>query len=139
MVEETQGFDETLELDRRVWEILAKIEARKARELTGCAGNTVAELARCFSLKLRADGQLFESSTTPAELRVAMNACAWVELLHRSRREHLALRIAETVCRTEGRVWCAEFGGEYEFEIPVMNCGGTGRCEMRFVRKSRAS
>jgi len=139
MVEEKSGFDEALELDRRVWEVLAKIEARKARSLLGCSGNTPAELARCFGLKLRADGQHFETAETAGEVRFVLDACAWLELLRKSGRERLAARIAEAVCATEGRVWCAEFGGQYEFEMPVRTCADGERCEMRFVRRQADS
>jgi len=124
MVEQESGFDRALELDRRVWEVLAKIEARKARELMNCAGNSPEELARCFGLKLKADGQEFEADASDEGVRFALRGCAWLDLLRKSGREHLAVRIGQAICMTEGRTWCAEFGGEYEFEIPVMGCAG---------------
>jgi len=137
MVEQASGFDEALELDRRVWEVLAKIEARKARELMGCAGNSAEELARCFGLKLKADGQEFEADASDDGVRFALRGCAWLGLLRKGGRAHLALRIGQTICMTEGRVWCAEFGGEYVFEIPEMGCAarsGSDGCQMRFAR-----
>ena len=132
-VEEAAGFDKALEMDRRVWEALAKIQARKARELTGSIGNTAEELVRCFSLKLAADGHRFESSVRPGEVRFIIRQCPWLKLMQGSDREHLAREVAQAICPTEGRVWCAEFGGEYEFEMPVMACDGAEHCEMRFV------
>ncbi len=136
MVEEAGSFEEALELDRRVWEILAKLQARKARELMGCSGNTPAELARCFALKLTADGHQFESFIEPAEVRFVVHQCPWLELLRKSNRQHLALQVAQTICPLEGRVWCGEFSGEYEFSMPQMACAGAELCEMRFVRQT---
>ncbi|MGD9519751.1 MAG: DUF6125 family protein, partial [Armatimonadota bacterium] len=52
MVEQADGFPKALQLDEQVWQVLAKIEAREARELLGCTGNDPGDLARCFSLKL---------------------------------------------------------------------------------------
>ena len=46
IVEEAHDFDHALELDERVWAVLAKIQARKAREVTGCSGN---ETLSCVS------------------------------------------------------------------------------------------
>jgi len=132
MAEQAHNFDHALELDRRVWEALAKIQARKARELLACDGNTPDELSRCFALKLAADGHEFEAGATPHEVRFLITDCPWLQLLRKSDRRHIAAQVAQTICPAEGRIWCAEFGGEYEFDMPLMACSGADRCEMRF-------
>jgi hypothetical protein len=134
--EEECGFERALELDQRVWEVMAKIQARKARELTGSKGNSPEELARCFSLKLTADGHDFEVSVTSGEVRYLVRSCPWLELMRKSDRRHLAAKVAQTICPTEGRTWCAEFGGQYEFAMPQMGCAGGGSCELRFTRSA---
>ena len=136
MVEQATGFDQALEIDRQVWAVLAKIQARKARELAGCTGNTPAELSRCFGLKLTADGHRFESAASCNEARFIIHECPWLQLLRKSERRDLAARISQTICPTEGGVWSAEFGGEYEFHMPLMACAGADHCEMRFARKA---
>jgi len=136
MVEEAHGFDHALALDRRVWEVLAKIQARKARDVTGCVGNTTDELARCFGLKLTADGHRFEAAIAADQVRFTIHDCPWLELLRKSDRQELAAQVAQAICPTEGRVWCREFGGEYEFEMPAMACSGAHQCQMRFVRRA---
>ncbi len=40
MVEEAYGFQQALELDEQVWEILPKIQARQARQVLGITGNS---------------------------------------------------------------------------------------------------
>jgi len=139
MVEQDSDFDHALDLDRRVWEVLAKIQARKARQLLRVNGNTPDDLARCFSLKLTADGHTFDLETDSSGVRFTIRDCPWLALLQNSDRRHLAARVAQTICPTEGRVWCAEFGGEYDFEMPAMACSGADQCEMRFSRKDAAS
>jgi len=136
MVEQDSDFDHALDLDRRVWEVLAKIQARKARELLRVAGDSPQDLARCFSLKLAADGHTFDVDTDPGGVRVTIHNCPWLVLLENSDRRHLAARVAQTICPTEGRLWCAEFGGEYDFEMPRMACRGEAGCEMVFRAKS---
>jgi len=137
MVEQAHDFDHALELDRRVWEILAKIQARKARELLASSGNTPEELASCFGLKLTADGHKFDVSVNPHEVLFTIRHCPWLALLRKSNRDHLALKVAQTICPTEGRVWCSEFGALYSFQMPLMACSGAELCEMHFIRRER--
>jgi hypothetical protein len=133
--EERRGFDHALELDARVWAVVAKIQAREARELTGCAGHAPEELARCFSLKLTADGHRFAVALGPSGVRFRIDECPWLELLRKSNREHLAARVSQAICPTEGRAWCAEFGNRYQFEMAAMACAGAPGCEIAFVRR----
>jgi predicted ArsR family transcriptional regulator len=135
-VEEVSGFDHALEIDRRVWAVVAKIQARKAREAIRAPGNTLNDLARCFALKLSADGHAFAAQMTPTAVRFAVTQCPWLDLLRKSDRQHLAQRISQTICPTEGQAWCAEFGGDYEFEMPSMACAGDDRCSLAFTRKN---
>lgn len=134
MVEQADGFPKALQLDEQVWQVLAKIEAREARELLGRTGNDPGDLARCFSLKLRADGHAFECAVTHEDVCFAITGCTWYDLLRKSGRDALALTVSQIICPTEGRVWCREFGDEYTFEMPCTMCGGASRCEMTFRR-----
>ncbi len=139
MAEEAAGFEHALELDVRVWRVLAKIQARKARELLGVPGDGAEELARCFSLKLAADGHEFSVEMGPEAVVFRVKACPWLELLRKSGREEVAARVAQAVCPTEGAVWSQEFGGEWWFEMPVMGCAGAEGCEMAFRRVTGGS
>jgi len=132
--EQDSDFEHALDLDVRVWRVLAKIQARKARELLGVSANTAKDLARCFSLKLDADGHRYSVEVAEGTVRFCVAACPWRELLQRSDRQHLAAQVAQTICPTEGAVWCAEFGGEWQFDMPQMACSGAESCEMRFSR-----
>jgi hypothetical protein len=133
--EEKCGFEAALELDRRVWEVLAKIQSRKARELTHCTGNTPQELVQAFSIKLSADGQKYDAVITEAMVTFTLHGCNWLEILKKSGREHLGACVGRTICQAEGRIWGEEFGGEYKFEIPKLACEGNAQCEMKFVKK----
>ncbi len=116
MVEEAHDFDHALALDERVWQILPKIQARKAREVLGITGNSLAELTACFRLKLEADGHMFRVDEVPDGVVFVVTRCQWRELLRASGREHLEERISSVIWPTELAGWCAEFGDEFEFE-----------------------
>ena len=135
-VEEATDFDQALAIDRRVWEILAKIQARKARELLRSQDSSIPELVRCFSLKLAADGFRFETEMSANEARFFLLDCPWLALLRRAKRDHLAARLAEMMCLTEGEAWAREYGEEYRFSAPKLICqGGGDRCEWAFARR----
>ena len=132
MVEEAYGFEQALELDEQVWEILPKIQARQARQVLGITGNSCDDLAACFSLKLRADGHQFQVRQTSDTAQFTIHHCAWLELLRASGREELAEQISGRICPTECRVWCAEFGGQFELAMPRTMCQGGDVCEIAF-------
>lgn len=135
MVEDSAGFEAALDADRRVWEVLAKIQARKAREIAGRSGNGPDDLLVCFSLKLTADGHRFDATTGSDAVEFAIHHCPWLELLRGSGREELAMQVAETICPAEGAAWCHEFGDAYGYSMPAVMCGGPGECVMRFERR----
>ena len=138
MVEEELGFDRALDLDQKVWAVLAKIQARKAQELSGAPADSLEALAQCFRLKLEADGHKYDCSITEDELRITIHECAWLELLRKSGREHIAPQVARAICLTEGAAWCRECTLGLEFEIPQMACDGAGQCQMVFRRTACA-
>jgi hypothetical protein len=138
--EEALGFDRALELDGRVWAVLAKLQARKARELLQVTGHSLPELVRCFSLKLTADDFQFETQVSETEACFLLHHCPWRALLQRAGREHLAARIAEVMCRCEGEAWAREFGDTYIFTAPTLACcEGGARCAWVFSRKGEAA
>lgn len=135
-VEEALDFDRALAWDERVWAVLAKLQARKARELLGVTDHSLPELVRCFSLKLTADGFQFAAEVSDSEVRFHLRDCPWRALLQRAQRAHLGARIAEVMCRCEGEAWAREFGGEYAFTTPALACcDGGERCEWAFTRR----
>lgn len=132
-VEEASGFEHALELDRQVWAVMAKIQARKARELLGVDGNTPADLARCVGLKFAGDGQDADISHTNDGVRVRLPACMWFDVMQQAGRDDVARRIGEVICPTEMAVWAQEFGGGYEVNIPRRLCAGCECCEIVFM------
>jgi hypothetical protein len=131
-VEEESDFDEALELDRRVWEVMAKIQARQARELLDVRGNTPAELARCLELKFAAEDHDFEVSPGDGGVvEVTIRECSWLAIMEQSGRGHLAERVAKAICGPELDVWAREFGG-YGHALDQRICSGHGVCRHVF-------
>ena len=55
MVEKETSFEEALALDEQVWAVLAKIQARKAKELLHIEGGSIADLLKGLEVKLEAE------------------------------------------------------------------------------------
>jgi hypothetical protein len=131
--ESDSDFEHALEIDRQVWEIVPKIQARTLRELIGIRGNGPAELAAALGAKAEMDEADVNIELTDGEsLTLTIRGCPWFRLMQKSKREHLAGRIGEVICGTEYPVWAREFGMNGPFSIKSQICGGDECCLMEF-------
>jgi hypothetical protein len=129
--EERFGFEEAMALDEAVWSIMSKIQARKARELLAVTGNSVANLARAFSLKLTAERYHYETRTDADAnaVQFAISMCPWYEILKSSNRTHIAEIIADRICKREFAGWTREFGQDIEIEFQGRLCIEREQCD----------
>lgn len=135
--EERRGFEEAMDLDVAVWDVMAKIQARKARALLGIEGDSLEELARAFQLKLTAEGYDFDVEYSDGEVRLTMLLCPWYEILRSSGRTHISEQITNRICSMEFAGWAREFSPDIRFQMrrrlcmPSDNCT---TCEIAFVK-----
>ena len=137
MLEEDEGPERALDVDERVWQVMPKIQARKARELMHASDNTPGALARCMALKLAAEGHSYEvrfQNSNAAE--IVISQCPWRAALRQSGREHLGPEIADRICATEAAVWASEFSPEdgppVVAELAEAICKGGSHCRLTF-------
>ncbi|MFA6450992.1 MAG: DUF6125 family protein [bacterium] len=131
--EQESGFEHALEIDRRVWEVVPKIQARALRELLGIKGTGVKALANALRAKAELDGADVELELDGEEsLRLSIRDCPWFRLMLKSKREHLAGRVGETICGIEYPVWSREFGVNGPFQLKSRICAGDECCFMQF-------
>ncbi len=139
MIEEDDGFERAMELDQRVWRVMPKIQARKARELLKVESDSPAELVRCMELKFTSEGHDYQ--VTMANLKraeIVISNCPWRELLVSSDRAHLGPEIADRICALEAATWAAEFSEQIEGELAEAICRGDERCRFTFKLKDDA-
>lgn len=137
MTEEEDGLERALEIDERVWRVMPKIQARKARELLRTQEHTPGALVRCMALKLAAEGHRYEVSFRgPGEAEIVIIDCPWRALLEQSGREQLGPAIADRICAAEVAVWAAEFSPEDGPPIAAQMiesiCKGDACCRVSF-------
>ena len=140
MLEEAEGLERALEIDERVWRIMPKLQARKARELLGCTGDTLTDLVHCLALKFAAEGHTYHRRRpNPVQAEIVIEQCPWRAVLERSGRTHLGPDIADRICAAEAAGWAAEFGVDIEAELSEAICRGDDHCRLVFRRPSASA
>lgn len=132
-VEERLDFAQALELDAAVWQVLAKIQARKTRELLGLTGNKLSDLLSALQLKFAAEEYTQRVGNQQAgRTEIEITACPWIELLRKSGREQLAAKLADAVCTTDFQGWANEFDPAISVTLPERRCDGAKLCRVVF-------
>ena len=137
-VEEISGFDTALALDKKVWSILPKIQARFLKERlqlkTDC-GNIFFE---ALKTKLALDRFEFELMKKENIIEVKINQCPWHSILKKSGREKLSARIGSVICPSEYKVFAAEFNPNIGLDINRGICSGKKSCILKFIMPENA-
>lgn len=134
MLEKTHSFEKALEVDVMVWEILPKIQARKIKELFRMDGEKTEHLVKAIEFKLAAEDFVGELQWEDPRIEITIKKCPWLALLKKSKREHLAEKISDAICRTEYSVFAAEFVNGLDFDMISRRCCGDQVCT--FVLKT---
>ena len=141
-VEEQLGFEGALALDREVWEVMPKIQARALKAITE-EHHGLSALHKCLSKKLRWEGHSHEStwSADGQGLEIGIRQCPWHNSMVKSGREHLSGRVGRAICETEYTVWATEFshgeaGVSIRFVLRDLLCEGAPTCILSFEEVS---
>jgi hypothetical protein len=131
--EEKLGFEAALEIDRAVWEVFPRIQARELKRMLH-AGDAADALEPVLTTALELKG--FEFAVKPGRpgFSIVITDCPWHNTMVKSGRAALSARIGEAVCRTEYTAWASEFGAKLEFSFgsPHRLCTGADTCVLCF-------
>ncbi len=137
-VEEKYGFDAALQLDKEVWEILPKIQARQLKQALGL-GDGLAALLQSLENRLEIDSFDFEIERSPDsnQFQIIISKCPWFNLMVKSGRQNLAGKVGDVICNADYTVWASEFGKDIKFKLKSQLCKGSDSCilEFRFLNK----
>jgi hypothetical protein len=130
-VEQDSSFEHALTLDSRVWAVLAKIQARRAKELLGLSGGSLDDLMAGLELKFAAEGYACTVERRGSDsARVVIEGCPWLILLQKAGREHLADTVAREICPVDFAAWAREFGPGLRAQVGPTLCEGHPWCEV---------
>lgn len=133
--EERFGFDIALDMDREVWSVVPKIQARLLKSMLK-GDNDAESLLRCVQAKMRIEGFAFEAEPDRDGFSLHISRCPWHDLRVKAKREHLSAAIGDAICTTEYSVFTSEFGKDIAFSKGQGICRGATRCIFRFRRAS---
>ena len=125
MIEEENSFEYALELDKKVWKIMAKIQARTAIKL----GKEFFE-----SLKLKWDSEGYKYHLE--KYKIVIEQCPWWDIMKNSGRENLAGRVGAVICPLIYNEWAKEYKAPYTITFETCMCQGEKTCTLRFQKKS---
>jgi len=132
-VEENFGFGQALEIDRQVWEVLPKIQARFLKsKLKNKQG--LEALYQCLQVKLKLDNFHFKTTRTQNMLQINIHKCPWHNIMVKSGREKLSSQVGSVICNTEYSVWASEFDENLDFKLTKRICGGHSHCSLSFLK-----
>ncbi|MGC1123384.1 MAG: DUF6125 family protein [Candidatus Methanofastidiosia archaeon] len=123
MVEEESSFEYALELDKRVWKIMAKIQARLAMKL----GKDFFESLR---LKWESEGYKYRLE----KYSVIIEQCPWWEIMKSSGRENTAGRVGAAICPVLYNEWAKEYNAPYAITFETSMCQGEKVCTLHFEK-----
>jgi hypothetical protein len=130
-VEEDSSFDHALALDSKVWRILAKIQARRAKELLALRGGSLDDLLAGLALKFAAEDYAYRVEQPAADHALVMiDGCPWLRLLQKSGREAVAATVAREICPVDFGAWAREFGPGLRAQVGSTLCEGHVCCEV---------
>lgn len=136
-MEEETDFERALELDRRVWEIVPKVQARKLRDLLDIKNYGLPGLVEALTARFSIEGYSCSMRNDDGGHAVfEIKGCPWYELMKNSGREHLAARVGDVICNTEYSAWAAEFGKNIRVKIADRLCDGRKTCTLDFFEEN---
>ena len=131
--EEKYGFDGALEIDKEVWKVMPKIQARMIKSMLREVGAEVTLLAS-LETKLSLEGFEFEVEQYEGSFQIRINRCPWHDLMVKSGREKLSGTVGTAVCSLDYSVWASEFSENTKFTFGGQKCQGSGCCILDFEK-----
>jgi hypothetical protein len=143
-VEELHGFDNALEIDREVWKVIPKLQARfikkillEAMQKDGNGDFPTAKTLLFEALKIKLSLERFEFKVGKSKtgLSAKILRCPWHEIMLKSQRENISEKIGSTICAVEYAAFAAEFYPDAVLDIRSKLCSGNGSCNFKFSIK----
>jgi hypothetical protein len=132
--EEKYGFNAALELDKEVWKVMPKIQARMIKKMLG-KGDGETALLESLKAKLSLEGFKFMVAQRQNGFRIQISDCPWHNLMVKSGREKLSEQVGTAICNAEYAVWTSEFDENMRFTLQTQKCKGSEHCTLNFTRR----
>ncbi len=132
-VEEKYGFDTALQVDREVWKVMPKIQARMIKSMQEIGKGEIA-LLKSLETKLTLEGFKFKVEQVEKGFKIQVSDCPWHNLMVRSGRKKVSDKVGTTICNIEYSIWASEFVENMQFSLTAQKCSGSESCVLNFER-----
>jgi len=133
-VEEKHGFNAALEIDREVWKVMPKIQARMIKSMLG-KGEGENALLESLKAKLSMEGFKFKVEKKPDGFRIQISDCPWHNLMAKSGRKEYSEKVGTAICNVEYSVWASEFDENIRFTLQTQKCKNSEYCTLNFKKR----
>jgi hypothetical protein len=132
-VEESYGFTAALQIDKEVWKVMPKIQARLVKSMLNL-NKDAAGLLTSLKTKLALEGFKFTVKKTEDGFSIQISDCPWHNLMLKSGREEFSEKVGTTICSVEYCVWVSEFDKNMRFTLAGQKCKGSEFCMLNFKK-----
>lgn len=132
-MEEKHGFDAALEIDKEVWKVMPKIQARMIKSMLGL-GEGEAVLLKSLETKLALEGFNFKVEQRENGFQIQISHCPWHDSMVKSEREKYSEKVGTTISGVEYSVWASEFEANMKFALRAQICKVSKYCLLDFER-----
>jgi hypothetical protein len=132
-VEEKHGFNAALRIDKEVWKVMPKIQARMIKSMRGKGKGEIA-LLECLEAKLSMEGFKFTVEQRSDGFRIQINDCPWHNLMVKSGRKEYSEKVGTAICNVEYSVWASEFDENIRFTLQTQKCKDSECCTLDFKK-----
>ena len=133
-IEEKYGFDAALAIDKEVWKVMPKIQARMIKAMLENVS-----LLESLKTKLSLEGFKFTVEQKENGFQIQINNCPWHNLMVKSGREKYSEKVGTTICNVEYSVWASEFDENMRFTLQTQKCKDSEHCLLNFKRSDSTS
>ena len=133
-VEGKYCFEVALEIDKEVWKVMPKIQARMIKSILG-KGDGEVTLLESLNAKLSLEGFKFKVEQEDKGFRIIINDCPWYNLMVKSGREKHSGVVGTTICNVEYSVWISEFDENMQLTFRTQKCQGSKHCILDFKKR----
>ena len=133
-VEEKYCFEVALEIDKEVWKIMPKIQARMIKSMLG-KGDGEVTLAESLNAKLSLEGFKFKVEQDEKGFRIIISDCPWHNLMVKSGRGKHSGVVGTTICSVEYSIWISEFDEDKQLKFRTQKCQGSKHCILDFRKE----
>jgi hypothetical protein len=135
-VEEKYGFDIALNIDKEVWKVMPKIQARMIKSMLKIGAGEAA-LRKSLETKLALEGFKFKVEQGENGFRIRVSDCPWHNFIVKSEREKFSEKVGTAICGVEYSVWASEFDENVQFRLSAQKCKGSETCVLEFKKRKQ--